>query len=236
MKPLLRDVAEPLRHRAGDHSQFGEGAIISTCLMRLGVTAGLAVEFGAGDGKHLSNIAHLVGAPGWAVRFIEADDRLFLALGDNYAGKRNVQIAHETVTPANVNDVVPPYAKVVTIDVDGIDYEILCAMQARPEVLVVEHHPMIPFHVDHYGGDGIGCSARTLVNWAEYHDYLPVAMTECNTIMVKAEYRDAFDDVELDPSHLFDPIHVTWALSHVRTGDYRMIGSWPFGRGDEVEG
>lgn len=231
MKPTLREVAAPAK---GDQSQFGEGSIISECVRRIGIDPGLAVEFGAGDGRHLSNIAHLTRVRGWTVRFIESDSTLFLALRENHQDTRLVELLHETVTPANVNALVSRSATVVTIDVDGYDFEILVAMEARPKVLVVEHHPMIPLHVDHYGGDGIGCSARTLVNWAEGRGYLPVAMTECNTIMVPVDHAGAFDDVDTDPSHIFDPIHVTWALSHVRTGNYRMIGSWPFGRGDET--
>lgn len=226
MRPLLRDVSPRV---VGDRSQWGEGSILSEILFRIGPSVwkrGPLVEFGAADGEHLSNTAHLR-EEGWPTLLIEADGALAAV---------NLDVVWATVTPGNVNDWVPSDAAVVSIDVDGIDYEILCAMDARPAVIVCEHHPMVPVHVAWYGGDRFGCSAGMLVNWAAVNGYLPVAMAGCNTIMVRGEYADRFADVETDPRVMFDPSLVTFAVSDVTNGDYSMMGPWPFGRGTEHAG
>ena len=219
VKPLLRDVAPRISR---DRSQFGEGSIISEILRRIGITGGRACEFGAGDGEHLSNTAHLRDA-GWAVDMIEADPDK--AAEGVYIG---------VVDPITVNAWVDLTCSVVSIDVDGEDYAILCAMGARPAVLCIEHHPMIPAHVSLLGGADVGCSALALKEWADENDYLVVAMTHCNTIMVKAGYASAFDDVDIDFLHMFDPSGVTWVLSNVKTGDFGIHGPWPFGRAVEL--
>lgn len=232
MKPLLADVA--LRRVENDYSQFGEGHVISEILERLGVDHGVAVEFGAGDGVELSNTRHLwtpQSSP-WMGVLVESNPARYHALVDNCLG---FPVAHfeAVVTKDNVNDFVVSNATVVSIDVDGDDYAILSAMVARPKVLCVEHHPMIPPHVSLVAGEGFGCSALALKEWGDENGYRVVAMTNCNTIMVPQKYDYVFDDVDLDFLHMFDPTHITWALSNVHTGDYAMIGTWPFGRGSE---
>ena len=233
MKSLLRDIAPKME---GDRSQFGEGSIISEILRRLGIVEGVAVEFGAGDGVELSNTRHLWDSPAkpWAGVLIEADPARYCALADN---TRGFPVAHfeAVVTPDNVNSYVPYVGtQVVSIDVDGADFDILCAMDARPAALCVEHHPMIPAHVSMIGGQDIGCSALALKEWADENDYRVVALTHCNTIMVPSSYLPFFDDIDLDFLHMFDPSGVTWVLSNVKTGDYGIHGPWPFGRGEET--
>lgn len=228
----LRDAAES-NPVVGDMSQFGEGAMISMCLERLGIAGGVVVEFGAGDGVHLSNTAHLTSVTGGLVLFAESDFTAALDLAENYVGVEGVRAVAFTVTPDNVNDLVPLNADVVSIDVDGDDYDILCAMKARPSVLCVEHNPMIPAHVSMVAGTDIGCSALALKDWSDWNGYTVVGMTHCNTIMVPTEHASRFGYFDTDFSHMFDPSGVTWALSNVKTGDYTIHGPWPFGRGDE---
>lgn len=232
MKPLLREVAPKVE---GDRSQFGEGSIISEILRRIGVDGGLCVEFGAGDGIHLSNTRHLWDV-GWRAVMIEADPARYLGLVDNAVNyAENVATFEAVVTPDNVNRYVSTEAAVVSIDVDGDDYAILGGMRARPEVLCVEHHPMIPAHVSAVLGADIGCSALALKDWADWNGYRVVALTHCNTIMVRDVYERHFDDVDTDFLHMFDPSGVTWVVSNVRTCDYSIYGGWPFGRGVEID-
>lgn len=234
MKPLLREIAPKVE---GDRSQFGEGSIISEILRRIGIAEGVCVEFGAGDGEHLSNTRHLWDDGRWYPHLIEADTDLYLELFDNLGDFGSLirgQTDHDIVTPGNVNDFVPPEANVVSIDVDGDDYAILDAMKARPAVLCVEHHPMIPAHISAVLGADIGCSALALKDWADWNGYRVVALTHCNTIMVRDVYERHFEDVDTDFGHMFDPSGVTWVVSNVKTGDYAIHGGWPFGRGREV--
>lgn len=234
--PLYADLVRERAQLSGDRSQFGEGSIISDTLDRLGVTEGTVVEFGAGDGLELSNTAHLWQA-GWPAVLIEADADRFAQLRANIdstvADELAVIALHDTVV--DVDDYVDDDPAVVSCDIDGDDYAVVNRMLARPTVLVVEHHPMVPWHVHFVGGPDVGCSARALVTLLESKGYCVVAMTHCNTVAIPGRYRQLFDDVELDPSLMFDPSAVTFAVSNVRTGDYRMHGPWPFGRGVELE-
>lgn len=233
--PLYADLVRERAQLSGDRSQFGEGSIISDTLDRLGVTEGTVVEFGAGDGLELSNTAHLWAA-GWPAVLIEADADRFAQLRANIDGTDADDLAvialHDTVV--SVDDYVDHDPAVVSCDVDGDDFAIVERMRCRPRVLCVEHHPMVPWHVDLVGGPDVGCSARALVRLLDSQGYAPVAMTHCNTIGVHRSELWRFDDVQLDPSLMFDPSAVTFAVSDVRTGDYRMHGPWPFGRGVEL--
>lgn len=230
VKPLLRDVAPRISR---DRSQFGEGSIISEILRRIGVTNGWVLECGAGDGLHLSNTAHLWGQGyRWPALLIESDPVKSAALHANVADYPHVTPMHWTLTDLRAV-AVPSRLAVLSLDIDGEDY---AALQTAPpcDVVCVEHHPMIPAHVSLLGGADIGCSALALKEWADENDYLVVAMTHCNTIMVSGVHADAFDDVDLDFLHMFDPSGVTWVLSNVKTGDYGIHGPWPFGRGEET--
>lgn len=236
MKPLLREVAPKVE---GDRSQFGEGSIISEILRRIGIDSGTCVEFGAGDGVELSNTRHLWGPHQdssfrWDAVLVEADPARYAALVDNTLDCP-VATREAVVTPDNVNDFVPAEAAVVTIDVDGDDYAILCAISAWPAVLCVEHHPMIPAHISAVLGADVGCSALALKDWADWNGYTVVALTHCNTIMVRDVYDRHFEDVDTDLGHMFDPSGVTWVVSNVKTGDYSIYGGWPFGRGVEID-
>ena len=219
---------------AGDRSQFGEARVISEILARLEVKPGICVEFGAGDGLHLANTAHLWHTDAWSAVLVECDRPLAEAAEANTTGTAATVLC-DVVTPANVNAFVPKTAKVVSIDVDGEDIEILEQMYATPFVLCVEHHPMIPAHVSHRGGADVGCSALALKEWGEDNSYTVVAMTHCNTIMVPEGAAYLFNDVDTDFLHLFDPSGVTFAISNVKTGDYTMHGPWGFGRGVSLD-
>lgn len=106
-----------------DHSQHGESTVIAALFDRIGTRSRHAVEFGAGDGWHLSNI------------------RMFLE--DGWTG---TQWDTETwVTAENVNDLfaeygVPDDVDLVSIDIDGNDYWVWKALDWQPAIVCIEYN------------------------------------------------------------------------------------------------
>jgi hypothetical protein len=106
-----------------DRSQHGESTILAGIFDRIGTRSRHAVEFGAGDGWHLSNI------------------RMFME--DGWDG---TQWDTEMWTTAeNVNDLflhlqVPETVDLVSIDLDGNDYWVWRALAWRPSVVVIEYN------------------------------------------------------------------------------------------------
>ena len=71
------------------HSQCGEDGIIERLFELIDVPKSYFVEFGAWDGRHLSNCAKLADE-GWSGCFIEGDPERARALRSNYASKPEI--------------------------------------------------------------------------------------------------------------------------------------------------
>lgn len=71
-------------------SQFGEDCIIEAIFQKLGIEKGYCVEFGASDGKDLSNTWNLWHNRGWNAVLIESDPVKVAALSKNVKDYPNV--------------------------------------------------------------------------------------------------------------------------------------------------
>ncbi len=108
-------------------SQFGENGIIDECIKRIAPLRRVAVEFGAPTREYCSNINHLTN---WKCHFFDINP------SDPYITKAEI-------TPANVNDIIPP-CSVLSIDVDGNDYNIWKAYTGKPDIVVIEINSSVP--------------------------------------------------------------------------------------------
>ena len=110
-------------------SQNGENGIIDECINRIKPQLKVAVEFGAPTREYCSNINHLTD---W--------ERIFFDINPS-----DPQVTEAEITPANVNEIIPD-CSVLSIDVDGNDYNIWKAYEGRPDLVVIEInsgiHPM----------------------------------------------------------------------------------------------
>jgi hypothetical protein len=117
------------------HSQGGEDGILVRLFELLGVLDRTFVEFGAWDGQHLSNTAHLRLHHGWQGLLLDADPERVSAL-----------VQCELVTAENVNEVFARYSvqrvfDLLSIDIDGNEYWVWQALRSfRPRVLVIEYN------------------------------------------------------------------------------------------------
>jgi hypothetical protein len=114
------------------------------------------VEFGAWDGKHLSNTYKLLHEENWHGVLIEADKERFEDMKLLYASYPRVLCLNQFVTFDGEDSLeqiltraqVPLDFDLLSIDVDGADYhmfESLCHFQ--PKVVVIEFNPTIPNNV-----------------------------------------------------------------------------------------
>lgn len=142
-------------HEASVYSQSGEDGVIARLFDRIGSTNRFFVEFGAKDGRWLSNTANLRLHRGWTGLLMdgevaESSDGTSQAEAD--AGARlpadesAARVRQELVTRENINELlthygVPTTFDLLSIDIDGNDYWVWQALEGfRPRVVLVEYN------------------------------------------------------------------------------------------------
>jgi hypothetical protein len=212
-----------LRHAANRHSQNGEDGIIAKVLEVIGAPVGWCVEFGAWDGRHLSNTRALVD-DGFSAVFIEGSTQRFAELqAEARANPKIVALnAYVGTGPDDGLDAllgqtpVPVDFEVLSIDIDGNDYHVWRAVgRYRPKVVVIEYNPTIPTAVEFIQPESRevnqGSSILSLTRLARDKGYELVCATTWNCIFVRAEYFDRFAIADNSPQRLRADEHlVTW--------------------------
>ena len=196
----LRDYAENV------HSQFGEDGILAEIFRRLGIyetdSAKWCVEFGAWDGKYLSNTYNLIDGANWRAVLIEADRARYDELCRNLPSDEVVKVCEfvgfegeNTLDKILGRTPIPTDFDLLSIDIDGCDYHVWESMTAyRPKVVCIEFNPTIPvdipfiqardFRVKH--GNGV----KAIDDLAHQKGYRTVALTVTNVIAVRDDLLD----------------------------------------------
>ncbi|MHC4976579.1 MAG: hypothetical protein ACYTF7_08230, partial [Planctomycetota bacterium] len=152
----LENTRDLIEFRHDVHSQFGEDGIIEEVLNRLRIESGWFVEFGAWDGKYLSN-SRLLFERGWHGVFIEGDPRKHADLCREYEG-------HDRIVPLNAwvgfdgdsrldallaSTPTPHEFELLSIDIDSDDYHVWRALRDyTPKIVVIETNYSFPYNVD----------------------------------------------------------------------------------------
>ena len=208
------------------NSQHGEDKIIAGIFDIIGEGEKRCMEFGAADGAFCSNTYPLWYMFGWSAILIESDEKLFKQLEDRVQGNDRVQAINAEVN--TVDDFVDYELDLLSIDVDGEDFDIWDATTIRHRVVVVEHNPTFPLHVWYHGGRWQGCSARSLHHLATSKGYRLVAGTKTNLIFVREEeasFMDEFDDT-LEAN--FDDSQLNYVVTDYH-GNFDVVGELPYG-------
>ncbi len=198
--------ADPLTPLSGfaknHHSQFGEDGIIEEILKRIAAstqTDGWCVEFGAWDGKHLSNTYHLIKNHNYQSVLIEGDQEKYNSLCKNIPQINAHKICQfvtfdgdSTLDRILQQTPIPGDFDFLSIDIDGCDYFIFESLSRyQPKIVCIEFNPTIPNDVEFIQKKDFkvkqGTSARSLVNLAESKGYQLVATTACNLLLVRKE-------------------------------------------------
>lgn len=142
MSPLLK-------FRKNIYSQNGEDGVIQEILTRLGIKRGWFCEFGAWDGKFLSNTYALVEL-GWNGVEIEGDLARFSALKQTCESVRNNRlypicafVGHNDPTRSLdtllAGTPIPSDFDLLSIDIDSTDFQVWDSLKNyQPKIVVIE--------------------------------------------------------------------------------------------------
>lgn len=187
------------------NSQAGEDGIIAKILEVIPENDRWCVEFGAWDGRHLSNTYNLIANRGCSAVLIEGDRERFHELQRNFAGNGKVRAIHAFVG-FDENDGldkllettdIPAHFDLLSIDIDGNDYHVWAATKRyQPKVVVIEFNPTIPNAVEFVQCKdrriNQGSSILSLTRLAKQKGYELVAATRLNAFFVDATYFERF--------------------------------------------
>ena len=140
------NVHDLTKFKKNKYSQRGHDGIIQQIMTILNIKTGFFIEFGAWDGIYLSNCRNLY-ENGWNGCFIEANKQKHIELVKNYEGSK-VLCLQKYVYPTEVEgDTVDSLYKeymnnididLLSIDIDGRDYEIFENMELKPKLIIIE--------------------------------------------------------------------------------------------------
>lgn len=213
----------PFAHRVT--SQYGEDGIIASALDRIGPECDRwCVEFGAWDGRHLSNTFQLIESRGYSAVLIEGDAAKFQALQHNFADNANVFPIQRFVGFERQDSLdailgctpIPRNFDVLSIDIDGNDYHVWDSLVAfRPKIVVIEFNPSIPTPVEFVQPRDMsvsqGTSLLSMDRLARRKGYRLVATTPPNAIFADETYFDLFGIQDCSPAALrVDESQVTY--------------------------
>jgi hypothetical protein len=205
-------------------SQSGEDGILAEIFRRIGTAHKSCVEFGAWDGKYLSNTWSMWHDQGWRAVLIEGNPERHEQLAGSLSEFPAVATLCAYVQPEGkfgldnllAGTGIEQDFDLLSIDVDGDDYQIWQGMeQFRPRVVVVEYNPTIPPELElvQKRGGYFGSSASALVSLATSKGYRLVCCTKTNCIFVDANLWDALGLDEVKLEDVFPRGHLTYVIN-----------------------
>jgi hypothetical protein len=193
-------------------SQWGEDGIIEKFLTLAEIANGFFVEFGAWDGKYLSNTYNLM-QKGWSGLYVEADTAKFKVLQGNISSPV-VSLVNCYVEADGGNSLdnilarvkAPEVVDVLSIDIDSIDLTVWAGLREhRARCVVIEYNPTIPFDTEFVcpKGKQWGNGALSIKRFANGAGYALVAITGTNLVFVDRELVAGLNilEVDLDTRH-----------------------------------
>jgi hypothetical protein len=221
-------INNPLVHKGAKYfSQNDEDGILLEILRRLGLTSGVALEFGVGNG--LENNSLILLMVGWKLLWVGGEE-LRISLPSKC---ENLRFAKEWVNQENCAQIVSrnldlmrvSSLDVISIDLDGNDiYIVDSLLQAgyRPSVYIVEYNGKFPppikwrikYNPSHRWdfSDYQGASLQDFVDVMSAAGYKLVCcnITGANAFFVRSDHLDKFPDVPNDVGELFCPADYNW--------------------------
>lgn len=237
MKILERNVdTEFKKHKRNVYSQWGEDGILEFLIERAQISLEYFVEFGAWDGRHLSNSAYLA-EKGCAGCFIEGDSARFKDLLRNYGDNQKISKLNRYVGWAGENSLdclldqvgAPRNITVLSIDIDGNDYAVWEEMVHHDaDITVIEFNPTIPPHIvfvqERDEELNFGNSLAALFELGERKGCVLVATTETNAIFLKRDLAEKSNIESFKPWDIKDVKYET-VVFHGYDGVLKVAGN-----------
>lgn len=228
-------------------TQDGEDGIIEVIFERLKVSSGWCVEFGAWDGRHLSNTWNLWHNRGWKALLIEGDPERFEQLRANTRDFAAVAclcrwVSHEG--PSRLDELlersgVPKDFDLLSIDIDGEDYQIWKSLvRFEPKLVVIEYNQTIPPQIeliDPVGGRNFGSSARATTKLARQKGYCLACCTGTNLFFIRSDLLGLLAVPEASLEAAFPAERLAYLTSSV-TGRAFLTGGETFFSTDSLAG
>jgi FkbM family methyltransferase len=215
----IQDTFDLTLYNYNKHSQRGHDGILSKIMKELNIQTGFFIEFGAWDGIYLSNCRYLY-ENGWGGCFIEASTAKYLELSKNYKNKNNIVCVNKFVYPnESEGDTLDKIYKqyldgieidLLSIDIDGRDYEIFEKLELRPKVIIIEggfsFHPCIrekiPYNI---ASNNIQQPLYVMCELAKKKNYTPICFNQ-DTFLLRNDLFDKysyFQNIKNDFYHLW---------------------------------
>ena len=181
-----------IEYRNNVYSQNGEDGVLEEIFKRINVASSnnekWCVEFGAWDGKHLSNTFHLV-EQGWNAVYIEGDIEKYQDLLETvkqYPKIKpiNAMVGFEESDSNNLNNLligtkIPEDFDLLSIDIDSFDLAVWQCFVGQPKVVIIEINSSIEPGILQWH-DGIFCQGNSFsstIKVAEDEGYMLVCHT-----------------------------------------------------------
>ena len=216
-------------YRSNIFSQNGEDGVLQEILKRLIVIStaekpAVCVEFGAWDGKHLSNTYNLVKNHEWHAVYIEADANryqdLLKTVAEHSPAITPVNALVQTEGESSLDAIllrtgIPKDFELLSIDIDSFDWQIWHSLKEFcPKIVVIEiNSGLAPgiFQI-HRGGSIKGSSFSSTVALGKEKGYTPVLHTG-NIIFIRDDIVCQMN-MPADESNFFETL---FDYSYMRT-------------------
>ena len=200
-------MTNPLNQYAyNTYSQFGEDGIIEKIFEILPSShPRWCVEFGAWDGKFLSNTYQLISNKNWNGVLIEGNTTKFPDLEHTFKGNQQVKLINKYVDFEGENTLdkllketaIPSDFDLLSVDIDGNDYHIWESLQTyHPKLVVIEFNPSIPSDIEFVQEKNRsvnqGNSLLSLIKLGKRKGYELIATTYCNGFFIQKNYFELF--------------------------------------------
>ncbi|NOZ86185.1 MAG: hypothetical protein GXP49_07945 [Deltaproteobacteria bacterium] len=230
----LEESIPPVDLADSEHSVFsqnGEDGVIARIFQVIEPTSKFCIEFGAGDGVHLSNVRNLIINHGWHGLLIEGDQKLSAKCSEVYKDRPDVTCLHKWVYPGNVETIfedhhVPKDVDFIVIDIDSFGYYVWKVMHLfRPKLVqievnglfappiraVVEYSPFDYWDNSFY----YGASLQSLYELGKKKGYKLVYMEKrgINAFFVDKKYYDRFNIKDNSPARLYHPHNYKYSIT-----------------------
>jgi hypothetical protein len=198
-----------LQYKKNIFSQNGEDGLIEYIFSKiLGNNSGTFIEFGAWDGKYLSNTYNLFLNKNWNGIYIEGDTEKYNDLCDNFRAYKDRIDCVNAFVGFDENDKLDKLIEIystkrnfdfISIDVDGLDYFIFEKLvKYLPKVICIEvnagHDPeygnIIPKHI---AENNIGQSIKVITDLATLKGYFPLCYNG-NLFLVQNMFKHLFTE------------------------------------------